>query len=177
MRTTQIVADRIHAYFGRRRKVMSAEALEKIARDGVPAEVGAGGNLGSELAYGNHKNALKHRGEVLEKAAMDVSMGRTIVLPAAQAQEVEGLRISPVGVVEEREKLQVIDDLTFGGQANVREKRGGGRRGPVTLPESRLVNADTDWQKVPECQLAGVMMEVIIRILGLRAKYGTQTCI
>ena len=41
-------------------------------------------------------------------------MGRTIVFPATQAHEVEGLRISPVGVVlEEKEKLQVIYDLTL----------------------------------------------------------------
>ena len=103
LRAAHMDGDRIHAYFGRRRKVASAEALEKIARDGVPDEVGAGGNLGSELAYGNHRSALKHRGQVLRKAATDVAMGRTIVLPAAQAQEVEGLRISPVGVVEKRE--------------------------------------------------------------------------
>ena len=104
LRATHMDGDRIHAYFGRRRKAASAEALEKIARDGVPAEVGAGGNLGSELAYGNHRRALKHRGEVLRKAATDVAMGRTIAFPAAQAHEVEGLRISPVGVVEERER-------------------------------------------------------------------------
>ena len=101
-------------------------------------------------------------------------MGRTIVFPATQAHEVEGLRISPVGVVEEKEKLRVVHDLTFGGQANAREGGGEGRQGSVLVPEGRSVNADTDWQKVPGCQLAGVMMEVITRILGLRAKYGTQ---
>ena len=36
------------------------------------------------------------------------------------------------------------------------------------------MNADRDWLKIPECQLAGVMTEIITRILGLRAKYGTQ---
>ena len=71
-------------------------------------------------------------------------------------------------------KLRVIHDLTFGGQANAREGGGGGRQGSVPVPEDGSVNADIDWQKVPECQLAGVMMEVITRILGLRAKYGTQ---
>ena len=106
--------------------------------------------MGSELAYGNHRSALKHRGEVLRKAATDVAMGRTIALPAAQAHEVEAMRISPVGVVEEREKLRVIHGLTFGGQASAREGRGGGRQVVVTLPEGRSVNADTDWQKVPE---------------------------
>ena len=108
MHATHMDGDWIHAYFGRRRKVASAEALEKIAREGVPAEVGAGGNLGSELAYENHRGALKHRGEVLRKAATDVAMGRTIVFPATQEHEVEGLPISSVGVVDEKEKLRVI---------------------------------------------------------------------
>ena len=61
---THMDGDRIRAYFGRRRKVESAGVLEAIPREGVPAEVGAGGNLGNELAYGNHRSTLKHRGEV-----------------------------------------------------------------------------------------------------------------
>ena len=36
LRATHMDGDRIHAYFGRCRKAASAEALEKIARDGVP---------------------------------------------------------------------------------------------------------------------------------------------
>ena len=36
------------------------------------------------------------------------------------------------------------------------------------------MNADTDWQTIPECRLARVIPEVITRIPGLRAKYGTQ---
>ena len=50
---THMDGDRIRAYFGRHREVESGGVLEAIARDGVPAEVGAGGNLGNELAYGN----------------------------------------------------------------------------------------------------------------------------
>ena len=54
---THMDGDRMRAYFGRRLKVESAGALEEIAREGVPAEVGAGGNLGSELAYGERLQA------------------------------------------------------------------------------------------------------------------------
>lgn len=39
------------------------------------------------------------------------------------------------------------------------------------------VNADTDWKKVPECQLTGVVREIIAKILGLRAKFGTEKII
>ena len=75
------------------------EVLEKFAWEGVPTEIGAGGSLGNELAYGNHRSALKCGGEILKKAATDLAMARTIVFPVTQAQETTGLRISPVGVV------------------------------------------------------------------------------
>ena len=61
---------------------------------------------------------------MLKKAATEVAMGKTIVFPVTQTHEIRGLRISPVGVVEEKEKLRVIHDLTFDGQAIVREERG-----------------------------------------------------
>jgi len=62
---------------------------------------------------------VKHWGEVLKKVATDVALGRTIVFPVTQAQEIRVLRISPVGVVH---------DLTFGGQVTLREKSGAGIR-------------------------------------------------
>ena len=58
-------------------KVESAGVLEAIAREGVPAEVEAGGNMGKELAFGNYRSALKHWGEVpKKKASTDVAIGR-----------------------------------------------------------------------------------------------------
>ena len=33
------------------------------------------------------------------------------------------------------------------------------------------MNADTEWQKIPECRLAGVMTKIITRILGLRENF------
>ena len=114
---------------GQRRIVESAEMLEKITREGLPAEIWAEGSLKSELEYGNHTSALKHAGEVLKIAVTDVAMCRTIVFLVAQAQETRGLRIK---------KLRVIHDLTFGG----RERRGAGRQGALSEPEGLSVNAD-----------------------------------
>ena len=85
--------------------------------------------MGSELAYENHRSAHKHRGEVLRKAATDVAMGLTNVFTTTQEHEVEGLRISPVEVVEEKEKTRVIHDLTFSGQVNAREEGAGAGKG------------------------------------------------
>lgn len=77
-----------------------------------------------------------------------------------------GLRISPFGVVE-KEKLQVIHDLTFSGGGATVQKTKGKREGEVTLKtEGRLANADTGWKKTPEYPLEGVMTDIITRILG-----------
>ena len=48
-----------------------------------------------------------------EKAVADVAIGRAIVFPKEQAEQVEGLRVSPVGVAEERETIKIIHDMTF----------------------------------------------------------------
>ena len=98
-------SERIRAFFGRRRKVKSAEMLGKTAREGVPAEIGAAGNLESKLEYGNYRSASKHGEEVLKKAVTDVVIGRTIVFPVRQAQEIRLRQFSPVGVVGRKEKL------------------------------------------------------------------------
>lgn len=37
------------------------------------------------------------------------------------------------------------------------------------------MNADTDWEKIPDNLLSGVVMEIITRILGLRAKFGHRS--
>lgn len=58
---------RIRVYFGRRRKVVSAEVLVRIARERVPSEVRVRDNLESKMEYGNHKSATKYGGEKLRK--------------------------------------------------------------------------------------------------------------
>lgn len=51
LHATNLDGDRTRAYFRWRQKVESPRTLEETALEGVPAEVGARGNLGSELAY------------------------------------------------------------------------------------------------------------------------------
>ena len=69
------------------------------------------------------------------------------------------MRVSPVEVIEQREKMIIIHQMTF----EHRDGHGG-----------RAVNATTGWDEVPACALAGVMHEVLQRILGLRAKFGDR---
>ena len=63
-------------------------------------DVGPGGNLERELAYGNHSIAEKHASKVWEKSVGDVKTGRAIVIPARLARMVRNLRVNQVGVVE-----------------------------------------------------------------------------
>lgn len=49
-------------------------------------------------------------------------MGRTVVCLVTRQNEVKGLRVLPIGMVEEKEKFQVIHNLTFGGQGSAREE-------------------------------------------------------
>ena len=55
------------------------DVLERIAREGVPTDIRTGGDLASELAYGNHRSAAKYGEEVIAKAAADVALGRAVV--------------------------------------------------------------------------------------------------
>lgn len=63
--------------------------------------------------------------EVLAKAAVDVALGRTIVLLVTRAEDIVSLRISSFEVVEKK-KPRVFPDLTFsGGRSGSTEERGG----------------------------------------------------
>ena len=42
---------------------------------------------------------------------MDIASGRAVVFPKGQAGQVQGLWVSPVGVVEERENILIIHDV------------------------------------------------------------------
>ncbi|CAN0580224.1 unnamed protein product, partial [Laminaria digitata] len=89
--------------------------LEQIARVGVPVDVGPEGNLEQEIAHGNHSSAETFEEEVRGEAIADVVRGRALIFPLEQAERIRGIRISPVGVVEEKAKRRIVHDMTFGG--------------------------------------------------------------
>ena len=62
-----IDAERVTRFLGEQHNVDQFELLEQMARLGVPVDVGPGGNLARELAYGNHRSADKHASEVWRK--------------------------------------------------------------------------------------------------------------
>lgn len=79
------------------------------------------------------------------------------------AERIEGLRISPEGVVEEKEKIRVVHDLTFDGP---RSGAGGEPR--------RSVNEATAWEQVPGYKFGGLVEVILKHIIGLRAKFGVD---
>ena len=93
---------RVEAFFGDKHSFPGIEMLKQIARVGVPVDVLPGGDLAKELEYGNHSTANNFGEAVWEKAVAGVACGRAIVFPKERAGQIPGLRLSPVGVVEER---------------------------------------------------------------------------
>ena len=84
--------------------------LEHIVRVGVPVDVGPGGDLRHEIEYGNHSSAKKYEKEGRGEVIADVVRGRALVCLLEQAEVIRGLRISPVGMVEEKAKRRIVHD-------------------------------------------------------------------
>lgn len=107
-------------------------------------DVGAGGNLEREPACGNYSRAREHEAEAWEKAVRDVKTGMAVAMPMRLARMVRGLRINPVGVVEEKGKRRVVHDSTYSAEP---EARGGGGGSENETPY---------WNQIPEFYLVDV---------------------
>lgn len=68
---------------GRCHRMGGAEALERVVREGLPAEIG--------------KSASKYGGELLTKTAADVALGRAIVFQVKRTKDRVGLSIPQFG--------------------------------------------------------------------------------
>ena len=83
----------------------------------------------------------------------DVVVGRAIVFKVEDT----------VGVVKGQGKIRVIHYLIFKGP-----RRGAGRK------PRWLVHTDTDWEKVPGCELSGVLDALLKCILEWKAMFGVS---
>lgn len=64
---------------------------------------------------------------MMMNATPDVAFNWALIIPVTRAKEIVGVRISPVEVVEEEEKLRVIQTLTSSvGRPTARKTRKGG---------------------------------------------------
>eukprot|EP00752_Nemacystus_decipiens_P007888 g7048.t1 len=145
-------ASRVGEFFGGRHGYPEWERLVEIAEVGVPlSSVRSGGDLERELEYGNHRSAAEEEPAVWEKVLRDVATGKALVFPKRMAGQIPGLRVSPMGVVKEKEgKIREIHDLT------------------VEVGEGRSVNASTEFSEIPECTMASALKRLITRLLQLR---------
>ena len=80
--------------------------MKHIAHVGVPVNILPGGDLTKVLAHENRSGVGKFDEIVWEKALADVEGGKAIVFPKQQAGQVPGLRVSPIGIVEEHKKIR-----------------------------------------------------------------------
>ena len=143
----------VRHYFGDVKVFPHIDRLLHALDPGVPVDVAPGGGLDAELSYGNHPCVLPHLQQILEKIVSDVLLGRAVVFDAEFIREVQGVRVSPLGVVD-KPKFRIIHDLTFA--AGTRSS----------------VNEDTDFSQAPECLLGHVLTDILKRVLYLRQMHG-----
>jgi len=145
----------VRSHFGNRKKFPQIKQLLRALSPGVPVDVQAGGCLTDEMAYGNHSSARAHTQQIVDKIVSDVILGRALVFDVAFIREILGLRVSPLGVVEEP-KFRIVHDLTFAAAGRT------------------SVNADTDFAQAPECLLGHVLFDILSRIVFLPQLHGDE---
>lgn len=113
--TLHIDGDRIVDLFGKRHGWPDIERLDHIARVEVSVDVDPGGGLEKEVAYGSPSSARKWGEEVRGGAVADLVRWRALMFPLEQAEDIRGLRLSPVGVVEGKDNRRIMHNMKFGG--------------------------------------------------------------
>ena len=98
----------------------AAPLLHRIRTEGVPVTM-ADAEWSSEQIHnmarrGPHKSAMDHAAFVREEMANFAEQGFWVVLPLHEVEDRERLRLSPLGVVPQRDRRpRLINDLTFSG--------------------------------------------------------------
>ena len=119
---------------------------------GVPVDVAQGGTLIEELKYGNHPGVKDHAEVITKKVVPNVVTGRALGINAIFVQEIQGIRLSPLSVVEEP-SLRNIHDLIFTESGN-----------------RSSVNEVSDFDCAPPCELAACCTMFLLRVLYFRLK-------
>ena len=131
--------------------------LISVLAPGVPVGDARGGDWTTELAYGSHPVVATHTVAIHHTICADVEHGRAVVFDLRFADEIQGLRISPLSIVLEP-KLRIIHDLTLA--------REGGRT---------KVNGDADFDSAPSCELSHVFRDVLLRVFCSRRTHGSRS--
>ena len=83
-----------------------------VLSPGSPVSVAGGGDLTTELAYGNHPSSLSYDGAIHNKVCTDVACRGALVFCLGSAADIRGSRASPLAVVL-KPKFCIVHDLTF----------------------------------------------------------------
>ena len=70
-------------------------------------------DITAALAYENHSSVTPYTRDIVNKIHEDVRFGRAFVFPFRLVNEILGLRLSPLAVVESTSETHIIHDLTF----------------------------------------------------------------
>lgn len=151
---SRITAESIKFWFGTVKGFPEADQVAQFAVRGVPVQVEGGAGVTAALRYHNHSSVGPHEDRLLTKIHEDVVYGRAWVFPRASAGQIPGMRLSPLGVVI-TSKLRVIHDLSF-----------------LHGISKHSVNAGTDFESAPQCNLGHVLCNVVWRVLFLRRRFG-----
>ena len=94
------------------KEFLDIELLMQIISQGAPVPVAGAGDFSAGLVYGNYSSPARFSPHILEKIVEDVSHGRSFVFPREVADQIPGIRISPLTVAESTSKVRIRHDLT-----------------------------------------------------------------
>ena len=80
-------------------RIPRVEQLADIAEHGAPVHVKGSTDIGSALAYSNHRSVAPHSDAILAHIFNYVRFGRSIIFPRSEAHTVPDLRLSPLAVM------------------------------------------------------------------------------
>ena len=147
-----IHCDTVRHWFGAVKKFPAISLLLCVLSPGSPVGVARGGDLSSELAYGNHPSVASHAAVAHDKVCTDVIHVLWFLVRVLRPTFWLGVPGLAVVLVP---KFRTIHYLTFA--------RAGGQTS---------VNDDTDSASAPPCELGHALRDVLLRVLFSRQRRG-----
>lgn len=150
----------IKLHFGDNEGFLKIAELLTMISGGVPVVTALSKiDLRAALAYGNHRSVEKHTPLSWKKIADDGRQQRCLVVEKKAAENIMGLSVWPLGVVETH-KARIIHDLSF--DPNEKGQKAG-------------LNADTDIETVPPCLCAEASPKFLTALVSQRKNCPTKT--
>ncbi|CAB1106825.1 unnamed protein product [Ectocarpus sp. CCAP 1310/34] len=147
----------VKQYFGEEKGFPGIHDLIEIVGEGAPAPtLDSQQNLKKALAYGNYRRVDEHQTQVWEKLCDDVKRYRCIVLRKANASDVRGIRVAPLGAVPGK-KVRIINDFSFDPSTSKGSKGG--------------LNKDTIMSGVPRCLCGEALPAFLEELTSLRVRW------